>query len=101
MSRYLLCYDVHNSEENREAYRKIQEVMEEDERFSRVEKCTESVYLFEARFIELDLLKESLKSLFNFIPDLEFYVFRLADYQNPSDCLEHIKAEFQRFLLKQ
>ena len=100
MSRYLLCYDVHNSEENRAAYEQIKGVMENCKDFTNVEKRTESVYLFDARLMDLEDLRGKLKILLNFIPDFEFYVFRLAEEPSPAECLAHIREEFNRHLGK-
>lgn len=96
MSKYLLCYDIHNSEENREAYEQIKGTMEDCREFTNVEKCTESVYLFEARLMDLDDLRNKLNGLLDFVPDLEFYVFRLAEDPSPAECLAHIREEFRR-----
>lgn len=75
--KYLFCYDVHNSEENRGNYEKMIERM--NEKFKPIIRFTESVYLFETRPIDLNDLRLQIREVLDFIPDLEFCVFRLAD----------------------
>ena len=74
--RYLMCYDVHDSEEHPEVYARIKDVIEE--KFELAVKCTESVYLFETKDVNLDFLKLEIQMELN-IPNLEFHVFQLTD----------------------
>lgn len=75
--KYLFCYDVHNSEENRANYEKMMKKM--NERFGPMIQFTESVYLFETRPTDLNELRHEIQDMVDFIPDLEFYVFQLVD----------------------
>ena len=74
--RYLMCYDVHDSEEHPEVYARIKDVIEK--KFELAVKCTESVYLFETKDVNLDFLKLEIQMELN-IPNLEFHVFQLTD----------------------
>lgn len=75
--KYLFCYDVHNSEENRANYEEMMKKM--NEKFKPMIQFTESVYLFETRPIDLNELRHQIQGMVDFIPDLEFYVFQLVD----------------------
>lgn len=75
--KYLFCYDIHNSEENRDNYGEMMDIM--NRKFGPMIQFTESVYLFETNPIDLGDLRQEIKKATDFIPDLEFYVFQLAD----------------------
>ena len=88
--RYLICYDVHNSEEHPEAYARMNESLKE--RFGLLVKCTESVYLFENEEMDLDRLRLEIRGILDFIPDLKFHVFQLTDKLDVGANLKYCKA---------
>ena len=88
--RYLMCYDVHDSEEHPEVYARMKDCLKE--RFGLLVKCTESVYLFEAEEMDLDDLKLEIRGILDFIPNLEFHVFQLTDKLDLGANLKYCKA---------
>lgn len=92
--RYLMCYDVHDSEEHPEVYTRIKETLKK--KFGLFVKCTESVYLFETKKINLDILKLLIRIELNFIPSLEFHVFQLTDKLDVGANLKYCRAILER-----
>lgn len=92
--RYLICYDVHDSEEHPEVYARIKDTLKE--KFGLFVKCTESVYLFETKKMNLDLLKLVIRMDLNFIPNLEFHVFQLTDKLDMEASLKYCNALLER-----
>ena len=92
--RYLICYDVHDSEEHTEVYTRMKDCLKE--RFGLLVKCTESVYLFEAEEMDLDDLKLEIRGILDFIPGLEFHVFQLTDKLDVGANLKYCKAILER-----
>ena len=88
--RYLICYDVHDSEEHPEVYTRIKDTL--TEKFKLFVKCTESVYLFENEETDLDELRLEIRGILDFIPDLEFHVFQLTDKLDVGADLKYCKA---------
>ncbi len=88
--RYLICYDVHNSEEHPEVYAQIKDCIKE--KFGLAVKCTESVYLFETDEMNLDFLKLYIRMELNFDPNLEFHVFQLTDKLDMEAHLKYCEA---------
>lgn len=91
--RYLMCYDVHDSEEHPEVYARIKDVIEK--KFELAVKCTESVYLFETKDVNLDFLKLEIQMELN-IPNLEFHVFQLTDKLDMEANLKYCSALLER-----
>lgn len=92
--RYLICYDVHDSEEHPEVYTRIKDTL--TEKFKLFVKCTESVYLFETKKMNLDILKLLIRLDLNFIPNLEFHVFQLTDKLDMEANLKYCNALLER-----
>lgn len=92
--RYLMCYDVHDSEEHPDVYARIKDTLKE--KFGLFVKCTESVYLFETKKMNLDLLKLVIRMDLNFIPNLEFHVFQLTDKLDMEASLKYCNALLER-----
>ena len=92
--RYLMCYDVHDSEEHPEVYTRIKDTL--TEKFKLLVKCTESVYLFETGETDLDELRLEIRGILDFIPDLEFHVFQLTDKLDVGANLKYCKAILER-----
>ena len=88
--RYLICYDVHDSEEHPEVYTRIKDTL--TEKFKLLVKCTKSVYLFETGETDLDELRLEIRGILDFIPDLEFHVFQLTDKLDVGADLKYCKA---------
>lgn len=88
--RYLMCYDVHDSEEHPEVYTRIKDTL--TEKFKLFVKCTESVYLFENEETDLDELRLEIRGMLDFIPGLEFHVFQLTDKLDVGADLKYCKA---------
>lgn len=91
--KYLFCYDLHDSKENRDDYEKIIEKM--NEKFEPMIRFTESVYLFETRPRDLNDLRREIEKALDFIPDLEFYVFRLAREMDNVTTLKCCEAKME------
>ena len=89
-----MCYDVHDSEEHPEVYTRIKETLKK--KFGLFVKCTESVYLFETKKINLDILKLLIRIELNFIPNLEFHVFQLTDKLDMEANLKYCNALLER-----
>ena len=92
--RYLICYDVHDSEEHPEVYARMEDTLKE--RFGLLVRCTESVYLFENEETDLDDLKLEIRGMLDFIPGLEFHVFQLTDKLDVGANLKYCKAILER-----
>lgn len=92
--RYLICYDVHDSEEHPEVYTRIKDTL--TEKFKLLVKCTESVYLFETEEMDLNILKLLMRMELNFVPGLEFYVFQLTDKLDMEASLKYCNALLER-----
>ena len=94
--KYLFCYDIHNSEENRANYERMMERM--DGVFGPMLRFTESVYLFETGPIDLNELRHQIQSMVDFIPDLEFYVFQLVDRMDNITTVKYCKKMMENCL---
>lgn len=91
--KYLFCYDLHDSEENRDNYVRLIETM--DEKFGPMIRFTDSVYLFETRPTDLDDLRREIEKTLDFISGLEFYVFRLAREMDNVTTLKCCEAKME------
>lgn len=88
--KHLFCYDLHDSEKNRDNYVRLIETM--DKRFGPMIRFTDSVYLFETKLTDLDELRWEIREAIDFIKDLEFYVFRLADEMDKVTTVRYCEA---------